>query len=140
VFGGAGFVSWYYGKQLLDKRIEARLGAPLPHWVLHDIRRSVVTSLSESRGRRVKRGEEIETYSFALPHVVEAVVNHISGAAKQGVAGTYNKSAYYAAKREALERWGAHLTELGAFAVPAPQNETAEKSDDFSSQVVSGTP
>jgi hypothetical protein len=36
--------------------------------------------------------EEIETYSFAQPHVVEAIVNHIFGAARQGVATTYNKA------------------------------------------------
>jgi integrase len=138
VFGGGdGFTSWYYGKQQLDKRIEARLGAALPHWVLHDIRRSVVTGLSESRERRVKRGhlEEIETYSFALPHVVEAIVNHVSGS-KAGVAGIYNKAAYYAEKRQALKLWGEHLTGLGAFAVPASQSEATDQSDDLASQVV----
>ena len=36
-----------------------------------------------------------------LPHVVEAVLNHISGS-KAGVAGTYNKALYLKEKREAL--------------------------------------
>jgi integrase len=45
--GGEGFVSWWYGKEQLDKRIAARRGAPLPHWTIHDLRRSVVTHVSE---------------------------------------------------------------------------------------------
>src|SRR5262249_58008494 len=45
------------GKAQLDKRITAlRGGVPLPHWTLHDLRRSVVTQLSESRERRGERG------------------------------------------------------------------------------------
>jgi hypothetical protein len=47
VFGGEGFVSWWYGKVQLDKRIAACRGALLPHWTIHDLRRSVVTHVSE---------------------------------------------------------------------------------------------
>jgi hypothetical protein len=61
------------------------------------LRRSFVTHVSE-------RG-------FAQPHVVEAIVNHVSGA-KAGVAGTYNRAAYAAEKRQALELWGAHVLAL----------------------------
>jgi hypothetical protein len=43
-----------------------------------------------------------------LPHVIEAVVNHISGH-KGGVAGTYNRAQYAPEKKAALERWAAHL-------------------------------
>jgi hypothetical protein len=42
------------------------------------------------------------------PHVVEAVLNHVSGH-KAGVAGIYNRSTYAAEKRAALELWAAHL-------------------------------
>jgi hypothetical protein len=42
------------------------------------------------------------------PHVVEAILNHISGH-KSGVAGTYNRSTYAAEKRRALEQWAEHL-------------------------------
>src|SRR5262249_9146222 len=45
------------------------------------------------------------------PHVVEAILGHISGH-KAGVAGTYNKAAYLDDRRRALERWGAHIMEL----------------------------
>jgi hypothetical protein len=40
-----------------------------------------------------------------LPHVVEAVLNHVSGH-KAGVAGVYNRSTYAAEKRGALTLWG----------------------------------
>jgi hypothetical protein len=38
------------------------------------------------------------------PHVIEAVVNHVSGH-KSGVAGVYNRAQYRDEKRLALERW-----------------------------------
>ena len=57
-------------KRRLDKEMSI---AP---WTLHDIRRTVVTGMSELG---------------ILPHVVEAVVNHVSGA-KAGVAGVYNRA------------------------------------------------
>jgi integrase len=63
------------GKDRLDKRIAERRGAPLPHWTLHDLRRSFVTHVSELWPRE------------APPHVLEAIVNHVSGS-KAGVAGS----------------------------------------------------
>jgi hypothetical protein len=50
---------------------------------------------------------------MAEPHVVEAILNHVSGH-KSSVAGIYNHAAYITQKREALERWGAHVLELVA--------------------------
>jgi hypothetical protein len=69
----------------------------MPDWTLHDLRRSFVTHISE--------------HGFAQPHVVEAIVNHISGA-KAGVAGIYNRATYAIEKREALQRWATHLSSL----------------------------
>lgn len=43
------------------------------------------------------------------PHVVEAVVNHMSGAAKAGVAGVYNRALYLKERKRALERWSKFL-------------------------------
>ena len=43
------------------------------------------------------------------PHIIEAVVNHISGH-KGGVAGVYNRATYAAEKRAALDRWADWLT------------------------------
>jgi hypothetical protein len=45
------------------------------------------------------------------PHIVEACLNHVSGA-KGGVAGVYNRAAYAAEKKQALERWASHVTGL----------------------------
>src|SRR5262245_1890199 len=58
-----------------------------------DVRRTVVTNLSENSGS-------------PKPHVTEAIANYISGAAKAGVVGNYNKAAYYAERQRALEAMG----------------------------------
>jgi hypothetical protein len=50
---------------------------------------------------------------LALPHVVEACVNHVSGH-KAGVAGIYNRAVYATEKREAVERWARWLAEVVA--------------------------
>ena len=69
----------------------------VPEWRLHDLRRRTVATGMAELGIQ--------------PHIVEAVLNHISGA-KAGVAGTYNRAAYAAEKKAALERWAAHVEGL----------------------------
>lgn len=66
-------------------------------WGLHDLRRSFSTHTNDQL--------KIE------PHIVEAVINHISGT-RGGVAGTYNRSTYLPQKRAALEAWGQYIDEL----------------------------
>lgn len=63
-------------------------------WQLHDLRRVISTRLNETLG--------IE------PHVVEAILNHVSSlaSAKRGVAGTYNLAQYLPQKTAALQAWG----------------------------------
>jgi integrase len=99
--GRGGFAGWGAAKRELDGRIAAaRIVAgvkPMAPWVLHDLRRSFVTHISE--------------VGIAQPHVVEAIVNHVSGH-KAGVAGVYNKATYLTEKRRALELWGAHVAAL----------------------------
>jgi integrase len=105
--GTGGFSGWSKAKEELDARIsKARAraahkagGKPMPAWTLHDLRRSFVTHNSE--------------HGYAQPHVTEAIVNHVSGH-KGGVAGVYNRAAYAAEKRQALELWGAHVVALVA--------------------------
>jgi len=96
VFGNGvdrGYQGWSKSKAELDARIAGRA----KDWVLHDFRRALSTALHDR---------------FAVPpHVVEAILGHISGH-KAGVAGTYNKAAYLDDRRRALERWGAHMMEL----------------------------
>jgi hypothetical protein len=42
--------------------------------------------------------------------VVEATVNHVSGAAKAGVAGVYNRATYLQERKQALGQWADYLT------------------------------
>jgi integrase len=84
------------GWSALKRRLDKAMGLTTP-WVLHDIRRTFVTGLNDIG---------------VLPHVAEACVNHISGAAKGGVAGVYNKSVYSKEKKVALERWAVHVDGL----------------------------
>lgn len=66
-------------------------------WRIHDLRRTMVTGMNSAG---------------VLPHVVEAVVNHISGAAKAGVAGVYNRAQYLPERRQALNMWADHIASL----------------------------
>jgi integrase len=90
VFGrddDGGFQGWTEPKQRLDAR------CPLPHWTIHDLRRSVATGMADIG---------------IQPHVIEAVLNHVSGH-KGGIAGIYNRSQYATEKVQALARWDEHL-------------------------------
>jgi hypothetical protein len=50
--------------------------------------------------------------------VVEAVLNHVSGAAKRGVAGVYNRATYRAQKATVLAAWEQHISNIGNQASP----------------------
>lgn len=72
--------------------------APMTPWTLHDLRRTMVTMMNE--------------HLEIPPHVVEACVNHISGSAKAGVAGVYNRAIYLRERREAFNAWGEFVVRL----------------------------
>jgi integrase len=77
------FSGWSRAKAALDKRIQdARIeqADEIAPWRIHDIRRTVATGMAEIG---------------VQPHVVRAVLNHISGH-KAGVAGIYNRATYAA--------------------------------------------
>jgi len=80
-------------------KVKRRLDAvmKIPPWVLHDLRRSVVTGMAEEIGIR--------------PDVIELVVNHVSGS-RGGIAGIYNRSELMPERKAALERWAIHITGL----------------------------
>jgi integrase len=82
--------NWASEKVKLDARLN------LPHWTLHDLRRTAATGMIELG---------------TAPHVVEAVLNHVSGH-KAGVAGIYNRSKLLEPMREALQRWADHVEAL----------------------------
>jgi integrase len=94
--GSGSFQGWSRAKAALDKRIAKSAGNALAPWRLHDVRRTVATSMADLG---------------VQPHVVEAVLNHVSGH-KAGVAGVYNRSLYAAEKRAALELWAIHVLSL----------------------------
>ena len=75
------------------------LGAPcepIPPWVLHDLRRTAATGMAR--------------LNFP-PHVVDKVLNHISGTIR-GVAAVYNRFEYLDERRAALEAWGQYVEKL----------------------------
>jgi integrase len=113
--GGGGYSGWSKSKKELDQLIlnarQAKFGkqAKPMYWRLHDLRRTGDTLMNDELG--------IE------PHVVEAILNHISGSksGKDGVAGVYNKAAYLKKKKEALDAWAAFI--LGAVATSTTPDE-----------------
>jgi integrase len=81
---------WSKLKTRIDRRMDT---AP---WRLHDLRRTGATGMAELG---------------IAPHIVEALLNHVSGA-RAGVAGTYNRAAYAGEKKAALARWATHVEGL----------------------------
>lgn len=100
--GEGAYSGWSKSKRVLDARIlAARPPRAKPiDFHLHDIRRTIGTRMNDELG--------IE------PHIVEAVLNHISSkeSGKAGVSGTYNRAEYVAKKRQALDLWADHLAAL----------------------------
>ena len=65
-------------------------------WRFHDLRRTAASGMARAG---------------IAPHVVEKVLNHISGTIS-GVAAVYNRYGYDAERREALDKWGSFLDGL----------------------------
>ena len=95
---GEGFVRGFSAtKRRLDAlaeavATEAKTDAPGP-WRIHDLRRTAATGMA---------GMGFD------PHVVERVLNHISGA-QGGLVGVYQKHEYRAERKAAMTAWGAHV-------------------------------
>jgi integrase len=83
-------IGWHRHKAKLDRAVG------FSDWVLHDLRRTVVTGMAELGVR---------------PDVIEMAVNHISGA-RGGVAGTYNRAELLPERRQAIEAWSKKVIEL----------------------------
>src|SRR5262249_29358966 len=65
-------------------------------WVLHDLRRTVVSGMARLG---------------VPPHVADKILNHQSGTIS-GVAAVYQRHDFLSDRRDALERWSAHLGSL----------------------------
>ncbi len=83
--GEGGYSGWSKSKREIDNT--AKLKEP---WTLHDLRRTVRTGLG-------KLG--------IAPHVAEAALNHLP----PKLIRTYDRNTYAAEKRDALDKWAAHL-------------------------------
>jgi integrase len=65
-------------------------------WRLHDLRRTCVSGMARLG---------------IAPHVADKILNH-QGGTISGVAAVYQRHEFLSERREALERWGAHLSNL----------------------------
>jgi integrase len=65
-------------------------------WRLHDLRRTVVSGMARMG---------------VPPHVADKILNHQSGTIS-GVAAVYQRHDFLAERRDALERWGAHVAQI----------------------------
>jgi integrase len=69
-------------------------------WRVHDLRRTAASGMARLG---------------ILPHVIEKVLNHKSGMIS-GVAAVYNRYAYLAERRAALDIWAMHVCKESKFA------------------------
>jgi integrase len=121
--GKQGYKGWSKSKKELDDRIlaarEAKFGnkAQPMSWRLHDLRRTGDTLMNDELG--------------IDPHVVEAILNHVSGekSAKDGVAGVYNKAAYIAKKKAALDAWAVFILSEVATSTTSDDRPSAHQDD-----------
>jgi integrase len=87
-----GYTLWSIDKRALDQR------SGVKDWLVHDLGRSVATRMADLG---------------VAPHVIEAVLNHVSGH-KAGIAGIYNRSSYAREMRAALTLWDDHVRSIVA--------------------------
>jgi integrase len=68
----------------------------IAEWILHDLRRTAATGMARLN---------------IPPHVVDKVLNHVSGTIR-GVAAVYNRFGYGEERKAALEAWGRYVAGL----------------------------
>jgi len=78
------------GKRLLDQL------SGVAGWRLHDLRRTCVSGMARLG---------------IPPHVADKILNHQSGTIS-GVAAVYQRHDFLAERKDALERWGAHVRKI----------------------------
>ena len=93
VFGrtrAGGFCAWSKYKREFDQTVKLK-----EDWTVHDLRRTVRTGLGDLG---------------VSPHIAEAVINHLP----PKLIRTYDRNKYEAEKRDALDKWAAHLKTIVA--------------------------
>jgi integrase len=86
----APFSGWSKSKITLDQK------CGISQWTLHDLRRTFATNLASLD---------------VAPHVVERLLNHVSGTIS-GVAAIYNRFSYLDEMGDAMNRWEGRLAVL----------------------------
>jgi integrase len=87
---GKNFQGFRKGKEKLDEL------SGVTSWRLHDLRRTVVSGMARLG---------------VPPHVADKILNHQAGTIS-GVAAVYQRHDFLAERKEALNRWGAHVEQI----------------------------
>ena len=87
------FTAYSKGTAKLDKLVSEDGYDPVPHWRLHDLRRTLATGFQ-------RLGVRFE--------VTEAILNHV-GASRSGVAGIYQRHDWKDEKQAAMKAWNDHI-------------------------------
>jgi integrase len=91
-------------KDSIDEAIAAaNKGKPIPAWVFHDLRRTVVSGMAR--------------LGISLP-VIEKCINHKSGSFR-GIVGVYQRHSFAEEKRAALAAWASHVESVVSGKQPA---------------------
>jgi integrase len=83
-------------KLRIDKRMKAILGARFQPWRAHDLRRTAASGMA--------------ALGFQ-PHVIERVLNHVSGV-QGGLVGVYQRHEYRDERKQAVVDWGSFVGQL----------------------------
>lgn len=85
-------------RKSLDKEIKKRnSNRELSRWTVHDLRRTAATGMASLK---------------VAPHVVERILNHITGVDVGGLVGVYQHFEYVEERRQALIDWADHINSL----------------------------
>jgi integrase len=83
-------------KRRIDARMQEILGDAFQPWRIHDLRRTAASGMA--------------ALGFQ-PHVIERVLNHVSGV-QGGLVSVYQRHEYRDERKRAIMAWGAHVTQL----------------------------
>lgn len=84
------------GFSRVKRRMDKLMGADVPAWRLHDLRRTAASGMARA-------GVDL--------HVIERVLNHVSGSFA-GIVQVYQRHKFEAEMRDALQRWADFLERL----------------------------
>ena len=93
-------------KARIDRKMKAELGDRFQAWRLHDLRRTAASGMA--------------ALGFQ-PHVIERVLNHVSGA-QGGLVGVYQRHEYRDDRKRAILAWGEHVMALVSAEAPKAEN------------------